>query len=167
MSVVSHNQSLVCEVPFMLFNEAWLILIFYNDKDIKLRQHMETNLAKRTPSIKQMAKKYNDLVQKALQEATQSDFPLHLIPQPLDIAKLFDTDANAHMWMADSIPTNSSHLPPYVIDDNVRQGIAALLVQDRVKEELFRLQQEHHSMINWLKVRIRSLKDAITRCSGL
>jgi len=69
--------------------------------------------------------------------------------------------------MIDAAPTaNAAQLPPYLADDNVRRGILSLLVQDRVKEEIFRLQQEHCSMIKWLEGQIQNLKAAIKNCNG-
>ena len=51
------------------------------------------------------------------------------------------------MWMIDAIPTDVAQLPPYLIDDSVRLGIVSVLAQDRVKEEIFWLQEEHRHMI--------------------
>ena len=97
------------------------------------------------------------------------NFPNNLLPQPLDIPNLYNLDANPHMWMIDATPatTRIAQLPPYLADDNVRRGILSLLVQDRVKEEIFRLQQEHHSMIKWVEGQIQNLKAAITNCQGM
>src|SRR5260370_21901590 len=80
---------------------------------------------------------------------------------------LYDLDANPHMWMIDAIPTDASQLPPYIADGNVQCGIASLLVQDHVKEEIFRLQEEHGSMIKWLDIRIHHLKTTIMQCHGI
>jgi hypothetical protein len=141
------------------------ILLYYID--IKLSKHTETSLAKRTPGIKQMAKKYNDLVQKAKDHATSLNFPQHSIPEALDLAKLFDLDANHHMWMVDTMPTDPAELPPYLADDNVRQGIASMLTKDRVQEEFYRLRIELGLMIKWLTARISMLIAAIACCEGM
>ena len=135
--------------------------------DIRLREHTESSLAKRTPAIKQLAKKYNSLVEEAAQKAASFKFARNLIPEPLDITKLFDVEANPHMWMADMVPTNATELPAYLSDDNVRRGIASILVIDRVKEEVFRLQAEHQHLIKWLNDQISNLKCAIALCSGM
>jgi hypothetical protein len=115
-----------------------------------------------------MAKRYNSLVDEAKQLGNAMNFPNNLLPQPLDIPNLYNLGANPHMWMIDATPTtNVAQLPPYLTDDNVRRGILSLLVQDRVKEEIFRLQQEHCSMIKWLEGQIQILKVAITNCEGM
>ena len=134
--------------------------------DIRLLQHTESNIAKRAPAIKQLAKKYNSLVEDAAQKAASFRFPQTLIPEPLDLTKLFDVEANHHMWMADVVPTNPTELPAYLSDDNVRRGIASTLVIDRVKEEVFRLKQEYLHLIRWLKDQISNIKHAISNCSG-
>ena len=105
--------------------------------DIRLRQHTESSLARRTPAIKQLAKKYNSLGEEAAEKATSFNFTRNLIPVPLDLAKLFDVEANPQLWMEDMVPTNATELPEYLSDDNVRHGIASILVIDRVKEEVF------------------------------
>lgn len=134
--------------------------------DIKLRQHTETSLAKRAPSIKQMATKYNSMIQEACKKAQDAEFPIDAIPKHLDVARLYDLDANPHMWMVDAVPTDLVDLPPYLTDNNVQRGISSLLVQDRVKEEIIRLQIERCSMIEWMEVRIKELKNTIARCTG-
>jgi hypothetical protein len=114
-----------------------------------------------------MATRYNSLVDDAKKQVNTTNFPQHLLPQPLDIMQLYNLDANPHMWMIDATPTDVAWLPPYLADDNVRRGIACVLVQDRVKEEIFRLQEEHRNMIKWLEVRIQNLKTAIMQCEGM
>jgi hypothetical protein len=114
-----------------------------------------------------MAKKYNTLVQKAHNNATSLNYPLDLIPEALDVTRLFDLDANHHMWMADAMPTNPVQLPPYLANDKVRRGIASLLTKDRVKEEFYRLQVELRHMISWLEAQISTLKATIARCEGI
>jgi hypothetical protein len=114
-----------------------------------------------------MATRYNSLVHEAKKKAKATKFPLHLLPQPLDIAQLYNLEANPHMWMIDAIPTDIAQLPPYLADDDVRRGITSVLMQDRVKEEIFRLQEEHHHMINWLDVRLQNLKATIMQCHGV
>jgi hypothetical protein len=134
---------------------------------MKLRQQTESGLAKRAPTIKQMATKYNSLVDDAQKKAHATNFPLDLLPPPLNIMKLYDLDANHHMWMIDVIPTDLAQLPPYLTNDNVQRGIASILVQDRVKEEAFRLREEYHHMIKWLEERLENLKAAILQCHGM
>ena len=87
---------------------------YYHYADIKLRQQTESGLAKRAPSIKQMAMRYNSLVDDAKKKANATNFPQHLLPQPLDIMQLYNLDANPHMWMIDAIPTDIAQLPPYL-----------------------------------------------------
>jgi hypothetical protein len=154
------------------FNESCKALYFSyathtHYTDIRLREHTESSLAKRTPAIKQLAKKYNSLVEEAGQKATSFKFSQNLIPEPLDLTKLFDVEANPHMWMADMVPTNATELPAYLSDDNVRRGIASILVIDRVKEEVFRLQAEYQHLVKWLNDQISDLKSAIALCSGM
>lgn len=113
-----------------------------------------------------MAMKYNSLVQDAQKQAQGTNFPLEAIPKPLDIARLYDLDANPHMWMVDAVPTDRVELPPYLADSNVQQGIASVLAQDRIKEEILRLREEYTSMIKWMEARIDELKHTIAQCTG-
>jgi hypothetical protein len=106
-------------------------------------------------------------VQTAKKKAEETNFSLDILPQPLDIAQLYDVDANPHMWMINATPTDVLQLPPYLADDDVRRGILSVLVQDRVREEIFRLQAEHHNLIQWLDIRLKNIKATIVQCDGI
>lgn len=167
MSAVFHNLSKVFIIFMKSPSKGRFLICDTCSTDIRLQEHTESSLAKRTPAIKQLAKKYNMLVEEAAQKAASFHFAPTLVPEPLDLTKLFDVEANPHMWMADAVPTNPTKLPAYLCDDNVHRGIASLLVTDRVKEEVFRLQKEYQHLIKWVKDQISNLKSAIALCSGM
>lgn len=102
----------------------------------------------------------------ALKKARTSRFPITLIPVALDISKLYDIDANQHMWMVDLLPTEGDALPLYLTDEDVRRGMKAVEMKDRAKEEMARLQQEHAIVCLWFDVQLSRLKCALDLCEG-
>ena len=79
MNAVSHNQNLVNH---------------HIVADIKLQQQTESGLARHAPTIKQMATRYNSLVNEAETMAKATKYPLNLLPRPLDILQLYNLKAN-------------------------------------------------------------------------
>lgn len=89
-----------------------------------------------------------------------------LLPRKVDVKKLYDHEANDFMWAADNLSLTGSVQELYMTNDNVRQGIAAMLVQDRAKEELHRLTEELKIMAEWMTLRFQKIKEAIESCTG-
>lgn len=134
--------------------------------DTSIREHADSSIKKRAPSIRALANKYNKAVEDAQMKAKSFNFDLNLIPAPLDVANLYNLDSNPHMWAASEILSQSADHPAYLINEDIRRGIAAVLARDRAKEELIRLREELKTSISWLKEQIRTLQEALVNCQG-
>lgn len=90
------------------------------------------------------------------------------IPPLLDVASLFNPDANSSMWMDVVLDddNNSKSIPAYLADPKVQEGILGFLGLQRCKEEEARLVNEMDSMLCWMSSRINSIKKAQNICQG-
>lgn len=137
------------------------LIKFFADK--RIRELTNSSIARRLPGTIQTAKGYNEL------SSTLSSDPRAAglqVPPPVDIKQLFNPEANAHMWREDGLVSDHSP-PPYLVDEDVRKGIAAMLVTHRVKEEAVRLLCETRSLARWMKVALSQIEITQRRCQGL
>lgn len=90
------------------------------------------------------------------------------IPPPLDIAELFNLDANSTMWMdAPLHDGEEGHTPPaYLADPKMQEGILGWLRLQRCKEEELRLFREIGGLISWISSQISAIKQAMDACQG-
>lgn len=132
--------------------------------DIKVREQTESSIARRAPGIKAQALRYNKLVESVCRDpiALTTQF---VLPQQVNIAELYNPNANTFMWAANTLaPTTGAE--PYVTNDDVRRGIAAVHMQDRAEEELHRLRQELNILGDWMTSELYKLRTAIELCKG-
>ncbi len=87
-------------------------------------------------------------------------------PTPLNMDRLFDPEANQHMWMSQGLYQSGGQPPPYMFDSRVREGISAKLVLDRAEEEEHRLQKEAVSMAQWISSQLENTDHALKACTG-
>jgi hypothetical protein len=89
------------------------------------------------------------------------------IPQMLDIRKLFCLDVDDQIWNDDGLGgIEEETAPRWLADDKVRDGIAALLEQDRCEEEEERLVTEQGAMHTWLWEEWAALKESLLLNKG-
>ena len=139
----------------------------HNILDTTIRDHTDSSLKKRAPNVRKLANKYNAFVAQANENAETFNYPKEQIPAPLDVQHLYDLDANAHMWAASAILSQTNEFPPYLIDEGVRKGISAFQVLDRAREESIRLCEELRIMIKWLQAEIHGVDNALSQCEGI
>lgn len=85
----------------------------------------------------------------------------------MNIAELYNPDANEFMWAVDTLPPTTSTPELYLINDDVRRGIAAMHMKDRAHEELHRLTEELKILGNWMTSEMRQVDTAIYWCTGM
>lgn len=137
-------------------------------QDAKIRQHTESSIARKTPGIKALARRFNGMC-----EELQTNRKLHphaTIPAPLDINQLFNPEVNAAMWN-DAVFHNHDgdaphELPDYLVYSHVQEGILGWLSLQRLSEEQSRLLVEVDVLIAWVANRINSILKALQRCTG-
>jgi len=134
--------------------------------DVKIRKQTEDSIAHRVPAIRVLAKRYNTMCAKLNTHSGQHKHPSAAPPTPLNMDRLFDPEANQHMWMSQGLYPSGGQPPPYLFDSRVREGISAKLVLDRAEEEEHRLQIEAVSMAQWIKSQLENTDHALKACTG-
>ncbi|KAF8304858.1 hypothetical protein DL93DRAFT_2066735 [Clavulina sp. PMI_390] len=137
-------------------------------KYAKIRQQTANSISRKTPGIKALARRYNSMCQELSSHAKKRYYPNASIPLPLDVAELFNPEANAAMWM-DSVSddSNPADAPPaYLTDPAVQSGIMGWLGLQRCKEEESRLLGEMRRLVGWISEEIDAVDKALSLCEG-
>lgn len=94
--------------------------------------------------------------------------PKACLPRKLDIKKMFALDVDDAIWHDDGLDGAEDKEPPpcWLADDAVREGIAALLETDRVREEMERLDKEVEAMLSWLNEEVMDVQRARVKAEG-
>jgi hypothetical protein len=132
---------------------------------VKVRKLTESSIARRSGGIKKLASQINDLIQ-SIQRDPASRHTALALPQPIDVSRLYDLDANYGMWTVETVHVGTQFTEPYMVDDEVRQGIASLLAYERATEEIHRLIEELHIMVHWISLRLVKVSVATSICTG-
>lgn len=132
----------------------------------KLQKHTEDSIARRVPGIKATAKQYNALCNQLEQHKARASHPSISIPQLLDIENLFNPERNLHMWQDSGMDDEDRSIPLYLTQPGIRDGIAAMLMVRRVKEEQLRLSQEINHLILGLARQLDRLEQVLNCCEG-
>ena len=120
---------------------------------LKLETHAGQQLKRKEPGIQKLARTYNKLCDDMAQLIKDRCAPLGArVPSKVNIESLFKLDVDDDIWQDDGLTSdmdNASEVPGWLGNDNVRQGIKALLLHDRCQEEKRRLLKERRSMQEW------------------
>ena len=125
--------------------------VFLLDK--KLSTHTEGSVNHREPGILQLAKTYNDLCEKLRTLSKAARAPRNaILPQPVKTQGLFELDVDDEIWQDTGLGDDECHpTPPWLVDQDVRDGIKLCLELDRCREEETRLRRERVAMQEWLR----------------
>lgn len=112
---------------------------------------IESQVARRDPSIAQLARQYNSLCEELNKLKVANQAPVGAVcPEPLEIKGLFNLDVDSPLWVnMDCTGLEGAHVPRWLGDENVRCGIRAMLEMKRCKEELERIKTEYAAMQSW------------------
>ncbi|KAK7442251.1 hypothetical protein VKT23_016221 [Stygiomarasmius scandens] len=107
----------------------------------KLDDHTESAVKRRDPSIQELVRKYNKLVNELRELHTLKKCPRKaVVPDLIDIKNLFSLDVDDAFWqdigLSDDDDDSLTGPPPWMSDDNVRKGIRAMLEVDRLAIEM-------------------------------
>jgi hypothetical protein len=120
----------------------------------KLQSHVEGKMKKREPGIMRLVTKYNKLCENLTSMINMGEAPRGAIPPyPIEREGLFKLDVDDEVWQDIGLNNDNNvdgDLPLWLSDDNVRQGIKALLELDRCDEEQRRLCKERQNMQEWM-----------------
>ena len=120
-------------------------------------------MKRRDPGIQALARKYNKLVDEII-AVVQQDKKHVLLPLHIDMKNLFALDVDDDIWQDVGLDESdvSTVPPPWLCDENVRNGIKAMLEQNRCVEEEYRLLIERRSLQQWFAEEWKIVNEAIT-----
>ncbi|KAM6491874.1 hypothetical protein JOM56_012733 [Amanita muscaria] len=121
----------------------------------RLHQTTRKAMAKRKPALLAAIRKFNTYCEK-LDSLYQVGTSVPL-PKPLPV-HLGELKNCPHLMEDVWISPSTGPIPRWLDDENVRQGIRALLKLDRCAEERCRLQLEASNLCNWLAQELSSLE---------
>ncbi|CDO73127.1 hypothetical protein BN946_scf185007.g181 [Trametes cinnabarina] len=112
----------------------------------KLHQQTRKAISKRTPALMTAIRKFNgycDALQAMCKPGWDVSLPCHL---PTELSALReDSSLLTDVWISPA----ETRTPRWLEDANIRQGIRALLLQDRCREERRRLGEEADNLCRW------------------
>ncbi|KAJ3513219.1 hypothetical protein NMY22_g15109 [Coprinellus aureogranulatus] len=124
--------------------------------------HVSGQFSRSQPGIINLLKKYNTLCAKIEGMVTAQTAPPGVAaPKPLDRQTLFALDVDDAIWLDPGLTDMVDEVPPWLGDEKTREGIKALLLQDRCLEELQHLQREVDSMVHWFSYEWERLESAL------
>ncbi|KAJ8488660.1 hypothetical protein ONZ45_g13876 [Pleurotus djamor] len=120
--------------------------------DKQLRHHTQSAINRREPGIQAIARQYNTLVDSLARLVEQRRAPRNArIPSKVPMSGLFTLDINDEIWDDVGLTEDDEDVvpPAWLADDATRDGIRALLVEDRCGEENSRIVHERLSLQEW------------------
>ena len=132
---------------------------------LKLEKHAQSQVKRKEPGIQALARKYNNLCDELSGLIKAKKAPRGaIVPVKIVMEGLFKLDVDDNVWqdigLTDSVDS-VENIPAWLGNENVRQGIKALLEFDRCEEEERRLILEHISMQQWMR------EEWIVVCKGV
>lgn len=131
--------------------------------DRKLDKHVESAVKRREPNTQELVRKYNKLCRDISAEIDAGRAPPGAIAPPeIDGAGLWALDVDDEIWQDVGLDDSedADNPPGWLGDDDVRDGIKAMLQLDRCAEEEWRSGQERRSMQEWFAEEWRALTRA-------
>ncbi|KAF9235994.1 hypothetical protein BU15DRAFT_89344 [Melanogaster broomeanus] len=118
----------------------------------KLHKHISNALNHREPAILSLVSQYNSLCDNMKTYIKDGNAPRHAA-QPVKISQqgLFSVDVDDEIWQDVGLEDDHDQgpQPPWLVDEEVKEGIKHVLELDRCEEEKSRLQRERSAMQSW------------------
>jgi hypothetical protein len=128
-------------------HEPLNLLIFFLGN--KLYTHTKSSVQRRDPAIKSLAASFNSQVDiMATLKASRLNYRNEVIPTKIDVKNLFQLDIFNGIW-DDAGLSSSEGTDRWRIDNEIKQGIHAILERDRCREERERLEMEVNRLATW------------------
>ena len=122
---------------------------------LKLEKHAQSQLKRKEPGIQANAKKYNKLCSDLSEMIVKQAVPRGAIaPLPIVLDRLFKLDVDDDIWQDIGLTNETddmTEIPAWLGNNDVRDGIKALLEHDRCVEEMERVKHERVCMQEWFK----------------
>ncbi|KDQ13392.1 hypothetical protein BOTBODRAFT_133638, partial [Botryobasidium botryosum FD-172 SS1] len=143
----------------------------YRNQILQEKDHVQTkaSIHRSEKGIAAIINKYNTLVEEmaSLQRARRASKKT-VLPRLVDAKTIFRLDVDELLWQEDPGlgEEDCEELPRWLGDDNVREGIIAMLERDRCREEGERLDTECAAMQQWLADELRAIQCAFGRAGA-
>ena len=110
----------------------------------------EASVKVQDPNIQVLACKYNRLVNEIIQVVKENKKHV-LLPLHIDLNNLFALDVDDDIWQDIGLTKsdNTTEPPPWLCDEDICEGIKAMLEEDRCIEEQRQLAIEKQSLQDW------------------
>ncbi|OAX33609.1 hypothetical protein K503DRAFT_794452 [Rhizopogon vinicolor AM-OR11-026] len=120
--------------------------------EMKLQNHTEASVKRREPGIIKLLKTYNNLCTQLQALIRQGKAPPKALP-PLPIARegLFQLDIDDEVWQDIGLDDPDGHLPRWLADEGIRQGIKCMLELDHCEEEAVHVMRERCVLQEWMQ----------------
>ncbi|KAF8064953.1 hypothetical protein FPV67DRAFT_1671258 [Lyophyllum atratum] len=121
--------------------------------DQKINAHTASSVNRRQPTIQRLAQDYNRLCDTMAKMIKEKKAPRGArCPAKIDTKGLFALDVDDGIWQDVGLDDDDNpevEPPPWLSNEDVRNGIKAMLERDRCVEEETRLRHECRSMCEW------------------
>jgi hypothetical protein len=132
-----------------------------------LTDHVASQVARHEPTIINTAQRFNKIVDEMEALIRKRRAPRHaVIPKHLDRDALFSLDIDDPIWNDRGLDDEDSEVPRWLADDNVCNGISAMLMIYRCEEEECYLLREAVLLQAWYVNEWERLSHAIARSDG-
>jgi len=132
---------------------------------LKLEKHAQSQLRRKEPGIQTTAKKYNKLCSDLSKMIEKHAAPRGAIaPLPIELDSLFKLDVDDDIWQDIGLTDETDEMiaiPAWLGNNDVRDGIKALLEYDRCAEEIKRVKHECVCMQEWFYEEWMTVEQAI------
>lgn len=109
-------------------------------------------MKRREPGIVKLSKTYNNLCTQLQALIRQGKAPRNAVaPLPITREGLFKLDVDDEVWQDIGLDEPDGHLPGWLANDGVRQGIKHVLELDCCEEEATHIMQERCVMQEWMQ----------------
>lgn len=147
-------------------------LLLINRSFAEEKDHAQTkaSIHRSEKGITAVINKYNKLVEEMAGHKRDRKAPSKtVLPRLVDAKMIFRLDVDELLWQDDPGlgEEDCEELPRWLSDDNVREGIVAMLECDRCKEEIERLDHECTAMQQWLADELGAIQAALQNAQGM
>ncbi|KIJ40045.1 hypothetical protein M422DRAFT_174309, partial [Sphaerobolus stellatus SS14] len=143
----------------------------YRHHVMQEKDHAQTKalLKRGTKSISGLVAKYNRLVELMHDQKCRNKAPPRArMPPLLKIQKLFRLDVDDDIWNEDGLSDDDTSAPPgWLVNQDIRNGISAMLDRDRCEEELERLKAEEKNAMFWLRREVMQVQTVLLQSQGM
>ena len=134
--------------------------------ETKLHSHVQKQVTRQQPTIAKLAKKYNDMCYDMTKQIEEKKAPKKsIVPVPINREHLFSLDVDDDIWQDIGLDEHESEIiPGWLGDENIHEGIKAMLLVKRCVKEVARIKKERTALQEWSREEWQAINAAILMC---